>query len=74
MKLRALAALLNRRPQMRVVAEASDGAAAVDLFFQHQPDVARFATHRREIIFTAVLHPVESRGIRVAQVDHDRRE
>ena len=34
-----LSALLNRRPDMKVVAEASDGVSAVELFCQHQPDV-----------------------------------
>ena len=35
-----LSALLNRQVDMKVVAEAGDGAAAVNLFFQHNPDVA----------------------------------
>jgi two-component system NarL family response regulator len=35
-----LAALINRRPDMRVVAEASDGAEAVEKFFLHSPDLA----------------------------------
>lgn len=34
-----LVALLNTSPDMTVVAEASDGANAPDLFRQHQPDV-----------------------------------
>jgi two-component system NarL family response regulator len=34
-----LSALINRRPDMRVVAEASDGAEAVEKFFLHSPDV-----------------------------------
>jgi two-component system NarL family response regulator len=34
-----LAALLSTMPQMQVVAEASSGEQAVDLFRQHQPDV-----------------------------------
>jgi two-component system, NarL family, response regulator len=35
-----LAALIDRQPGMSIVAEANDGQAAVDLFHQHQPDVA----------------------------------
>ncbi len=35
-----LSALLNRRSDMRVVAEASDGIAAVELFCRRRPDVA----------------------------------
>jgi two-component system NarL family response regulator len=34
-----LAALINTVPSMTVVAEASDGRRAVELFRQHQPDV-----------------------------------
>jgi DNA-binding NarL/FixJ family response regulator len=34
-----LAALLNTVPDMMVIAEASDGKQAVDLFRQHHPDV-----------------------------------
>jgi two-component system NarL family response regulator len=32
-------AIINRRPDMRVVAEAGDGRQAVELFKQHNPDV-----------------------------------
>jgi DNA-binding NarL/FixJ family response regulator len=35
-----LCALLNRQPDMIVVAEASDGDEAVEQFFTHHPDVA----------------------------------
>lgn len=35
-----LSALINRRSNMHVVAQASDGAEAVELFFSTQPDVA----------------------------------
>jgi two-component system NarL family response regulator len=35
-----LVAVINRRPDMRVVAEASNGRDAVDKFFSHQPDIA----------------------------------
>lgn len=35
-----LAALINRRPDMMVVAEAASGQEAVDLFRDRQPDVA----------------------------------
>lgn len=34
-----LAAMINRRPDMQVVAEASDGAEAVELYREHKPDV-----------------------------------
>ncbi|MBD2463579.1 response regulator transcription factor [Oscillatoria sp. FACHB-1407] len=34
-----LAAMIGRKPGMAVVAEASDGREAVDLFRQHRPDV-----------------------------------
>lgn len=34
-----LEALINRRPDMTVVAEAADGQEAVELFQQHQPDI-----------------------------------
>ncbi|MHB9131215.1 MAG: response regulator [Armatimonadota bacterium] len=34
-----LSALINRRPDMTVVAEASNGREAVALYFQHRPDV-----------------------------------
>ncbi len=34
-----LVALLNTEPDLRVVAEGSDGQQAVELFRQHQPDV-----------------------------------
>lgn len=34
-----LAAIIGRKPDMTVVAEASDGREAVDLFRQHRPDV-----------------------------------
>jgi DNA-binding NarL/FixJ family response regulator len=35
-----LCALIARRPDMQVVAEASDGKEAVELFLRHQPDIA----------------------------------
>ena len=35
-----LTALINRCPDMKVVAEASDGQEAVDQFIRHRPDVA----------------------------------
>lgn len=35
-----LAALIKTEPDMEIVAEAADGAQAVDLFKQHQPDLA----------------------------------
>ena len=35
-----LAALINRRPDMTVVAEMSNGREAVEQFFLHRPDVA----------------------------------
>ena len=35
-----LMAVINRRPDMRVVAEASDGRDAVDKFFTRKPDIA----------------------------------
>lgn len=35
-----LAALINRRPDMTVIAEASNGREAVELFLLHRPDVA----------------------------------
>ena len=35
-----LTALINRRPDMQVIAEASNGVEAVDQFFRHQPDIA----------------------------------
>ena len=35
-----LAALINRRPDMAVVAEASTGQEAVEQFLLHRPDVA----------------------------------
>lgn len=35
-----LAAMINRRPDMKVVAEAGDGGEAVEQFFRHRPDVA----------------------------------
>src|SRR5690606_11248125 len=34
-----LVALLNRRPDMQVVAEVSDGRAVVQAFEEHRPDV-----------------------------------
>src|SRR5206468_1054903 len=34
-----MAALIARRPDMQVVAEASNGAEAVELALQHRPDV-----------------------------------
>ncbi len=35
-----LSALINRQPDMKVVAEAGDGGEAVEKFFRHRPDVA----------------------------------
>lgn len=35
-----LVALINRQPDMRVIAEASDGRQAVEAFFAQRPDVA----------------------------------
>ena len=35
-----LAALIERRPDMTVVAEASNGREAVEMYLQHRPDVA----------------------------------
>jgi two-component system NarL family response regulator len=35
-----LSALINRQPDMKVVAEASDGGEAVEQFFRYHPDVA----------------------------------
>jgi len=34
-----LAAMVNQQPDMEVVAEAGDGAAAIELYAQHLPDV-----------------------------------
>lgn len=34
-----LSTLIGRTPDMKVVAEASDGAEAVNLYFRHRPDV-----------------------------------
>jgi two-component system NarL family response regulator len=34
-----MAAILSSKPDLTVVAQASDGRAAIDLFRQHQPDV-----------------------------------
>jgi DNA-binding NarL/FixJ family response regulator len=50
-----LAALIKRRTDMTVVAEANHGQEAVDLFRQHQPDVVLMA-----------LESMERLGIRVA--------
>jgi two-component system NarL family response regulator len=36
---RGLAAFINTQPDMKVVAEASNGREAVELFFNHHPDV-----------------------------------
>ncbi|MGH4001920.1 MAG: response regulator transcription factor, partial [Pseudonocardiaceae bacterium] len=36
----ALAALLGLEPDLQIVAEASDGRAAVDAALAHRPDVA----------------------------------
>jgi len=38
--LEGLAAIIGRQPDMTVVAQAADGAEAVDLWQRHQPDVA----------------------------------
>jgi len=35
-----LSAMINRQPDMKVVAEAGDGREAVEQFSQHRPDVA----------------------------------
>jgi two-component system NarL family response regulator len=35
-----LAAMINRLPDMTVVAEASNGREAVELYFKHKPDIA----------------------------------
>ena len=35
-----LATMINRRPDMRVVAEAANGREAVEKFVAHSPDVA----------------------------------
>jgi len=44
-----LSALINRQPDMRVVAEAGDGREAVDQFSQHRPDVALIDLRMREM-------------------------
>jgi two-component system NarL family response regulator len=36
---RGLATIINRDPEMTVVAQAEDGQQAIDLFREHQPDV-----------------------------------
>lgn len=38
-------ALFTRQPNMRVAALASNGREAIDLFFEHQPDVALIDLH-----------------------------
>jgi two-component system NarL family response regulator len=38
--LQGLSALITRQPNMTIVAEASNGREAIDLFRQHRPDVA----------------------------------
>jgi two-component system NarL family response regulator len=38
--LEGLAAIIGRQPDMTVVAQAADGAEAIDLWRRHQPDVA----------------------------------
>jgi len=35
-----LSAMINRQPDMKVVAEAGEGSEAVEQFFQYRPDVA----------------------------------
>jgi DNA-binding NarL/FixJ family response regulator len=34
-----IASLIDRQPDMRVVASAASGEEAIDLFFEHQPDI-----------------------------------
>jgi len=71
-----LAALIERRPDMTVVAEASNGREAVELYLRHRPDVALLDLRMPEMDGVDVIiairreHP-EARLIILTTFDHD---
>jgi DNA-binding NarL/FixJ family response regulator len=56
-----LSALINRRPDMKVVAEACDGREAVEQFFLHRPDVALIDLRMPEMDAVDVIAAVRHR-------------
>jgi two-component system, NarL family, response regulator len=56
-----LSALINRRPDMKVVAEAGDGRGAVEQFFLHRPDVALIDLRMPEMDAVEVIAAVRQR-------------
>ncbi len=57
-----LAAIVNQQPDMEVVAEAGDGAEALDLYEQHKPDVMVLDLRMPKLDGAAVVQKV-SRSI-----------
>jgi two-component system NarL family response regulator len=57
-----LSALINRRPDMRVVADASDGPEAVEKFFLHSPDVALIDLRMPRMDGVEVMRAIRNRA------------
>jgi DNA-binding NarL/FixJ family response regulator len=55
-----LAALINRQPDMKVVAEAGDGRQAVDLWKQHRPDVTLLDLRMPELDGVRVIEEIRA--------------
>ena len=71
-----VAALISRRPDMTVVAEASNGREAVELYFQHRPDVSLVDLRMPEmdgldVIIAIRQEDPEARLIILTTFDHD---
>ena len=55
-----VAAMLNRRPDMAVVAEANNGREAVDLYHTHQPDVVLMDLRMPEMGGVEAIHTIRA--------------
>lgn len=56
--LEGLSAIIGRQPDMAVVAEAANGAEAVQLWQQHQPDVALLDIRMPEVDGVEAIHRI----------------
>ena len=66
-----LAAIVNQQPDMQVVAEAGDGAEALDLYEQHKPDVMVLDLRMPKLDGAAVVQKVLEKHPEGLPAHHD---